>query len=99
VDKHLFQVTKYEHISMEAWRKLKAELFRTYKLEIRQNQDKIQWGSNANPWDTGVFEWDYKITPDSKPEEGTLELRIKRRAADPARLAIEATISDMLEEV
>lgn len=97
MDKHVFQKTVYEKVALDTWRVLKAELFKMFKLEIRQDQAKIQWGSTVYDWDTGIMEWDYRIDPDARPEVGTLEIRIKRRPADPPILAVEQKIAEVLK--
>lgn len=104
MEKNASEITRYENVTVEQWTKLKDELFKAFRFRITQNQAKIQWGSTVSEWDTGVFEWDYRldVDPEAKPgwvaEKGTLEIRIKRRPADPAVLAVESNIAQFLKK-
>jgi hypothetical protein len=96
-EKFANEVTRYDNVTVEQWAELKALLYQTFRLAMQQNQSKVQWGSSTYEWDTGVFEWDFHMNdnPSGKDEDRTyyLEIRIKRRLADPAVLAIELKIS------
>ena len=96
-EKFVNEVVKYEKVTVEQWKELKELLLKTFRLPIQQNQSKVQWGSTVYDWDTGVFEWDFHQNDNPEPEkqENTyyLEIRIKRRPADPAELAIEKKIA------
>ena len=102
-EKFANEVTKYENIALEQWNDLKAVLLKAFRLPIQQNQAKVQWGSTVYDWDRGVFEWDFhqNDNPGGKVEDQTyyLEIRIKRRPADPAELAIESTIATFFKKV
>lgn len=91
------EVTKYDNVTVEQWAELKMLLHQAFRLPIQQNQSKVQWGSTAYEWDTGVFEWDFhqndNPNPEKQPNTYYLEIRIKRRPADPAVLAIESKIA------
>lgn len=95
-EKFANEVTRYDNVTPEQWADLKALLYQTFRISIQQNQAKVQWGSSTYEWDTGVFEWDFHQNDNPNPEkqENTyyLEIRIKRRPADPAELAIETSI-------
>jgi hypothetical protein len=96
-EKFANEVTKYENVTVEQWNELKALLLKSFRLSIQQNQAKVQWGSTVYEWDTGVFEWDFHQNdnpqPDKVPNTYYLEIRIKRRAADPEVLAVEKKIA------
>ena len=102
-EKFANEITKYENVTVEQWAELKALLLKSFRLPIQQNQSKVQWGSSTYEWDTGVFEWDFhqNDNPGGKVEDQTyyLEIRIKRRLADPPMLAIEYTIGAFLKKV
>jgi len=97
-EKFANEVTKYENVTVEEWAELKTLLHQAFRFPIQQNQSKVQWGSTAYEWDTGVFEWDFhqndNPNPDKIPNTYYLEIRIKRRPADPRVLAIEAKIAE-----
>jgi hypothetical protein len=96
-EKFANEVTKYENVTVEQWAALKTLLYQTFRLPMRENQSKVGWGSPAFEWDAGVFEWDFhqNDNPSGRDEDKTyyLEIRIKRRPADPAELAIEKKIA------
>ena len=96
-EKFANEVTKYENVTVEQWAELKALLYQTFRLAMQQNQSKVQWGSSTYEWDQGVFEWDFhqndNPNPEKQPNTYYLEIRIKRRPADPAVLAIESKIT------
>jgi hypothetical protein len=96
-EKFANEVTKYENVTVEQWNELKAVLLKAFRLPIQQNQAKVSWGSSVYEWDTGVFEWDFhqNDNPGGRAEDQTyyLEIRIKRRPADPEELAIERKIA------
>ena len=96
-EKFVNEVVKYENVTVERWKELKELLLKTFRLPIQQNQSKVQWGSTDYDWDTGVFEWDFhqndNPTGDAKLETYYLEIRIKRRLADPPQLAVESEIA------
>jgi hypothetical protein len=102
-EKFANEVTKYENVTLEQWNELKSLLLKAFRLPIQQNQAKVQWGSSVYDWDTGVFEWDFhqNDNPSGKDEDRTyyLEIRIKRRPADPAVLAIEKKIEQFFKSV
>lgn len=100
-EKFANEIVKYENVTVEQWSELKALLLKTFRLSMQQNQSKVQWGSSTYEWDQGVFEWDFHQNdqPDSrKADKGEftyyLEIRIKRRPADPPVLAVEKKIAD-----
>lgn len=101
-EKFANEVTKYENVTLEQWNELKSLLLKAFRLPIQQNQAKVQWGSSVYDWDTGVFEWDFhqNDNPSGKDEDRTyyLEIRIKRRPADPAVLAIEGKIAEFFRK-
>ena len=101
-EKFANEVTKYENVTVEQWTALKALLHQTFRFPIQQNQSKVQWGSTVNEWDTGVLEWDFhqNDNPQGKVEDQTyyLEIRIKRRPSDPAKLAIESKIEEFFND-
>ena len=101
-EKFANEVTKYDGVTVEQWSELKALLLKTFRLPIQQNQAKVQWGSTVYEWDTGVFEWDFhqNDNPSGKDEDRTyyLEIRIKRRLADPAELAVEKKIAKFFRD-
>ena len=96
-EKFANEVTKYENVTVEQWTELKTMLHQTFRLPIQQNQSKVQWGSSTYEWDQGVFEWDFhqndNPNPDKIPNTYYLEIRIKRRPADPVELAVEKKIA------
>jgi hypothetical protein len=100
-EKFANEVTKYENVTLEQWSDLRALLLKSFRLSIQQNQAKVQWGSTVYEWDTGVFEWDFhqndNPNPDKQPNTYYLEIRIKRRVADPRVLAVEEKIAWFFE--
>jgi hypothetical protein len=100
-EKFANEVVKYDNVTVEQWAELKALLLKTFRLAMQSNQSKVQWGSSTYEWDQGVFEWDFHQNdqPDSKKADRGeftyyLEIRIKRRPADPPVLAVEKTIAE-----
>jgi hypothetical protein len=100
------EVTKYDNVTTEQWAELKSLLHKEFRLPMQQNQAKIQWGSSTYEWDTGILEWDFHQNdqPDSKKADRGeftyyLEIRIRRRPADPEVLAVEATIAAYFKRV
>ena len=95
------EVTKYDNVTVEQWNDLKALLNQVFRLSIQSNQAKVEWGSTVYDWDRGVFEWDFHQNDNPQPEkqENTyyLEIRIKRRPADPPVMAIEKKIAKFFE--
>lgn len=102
-EKFVNEVSKYENVTVEQWNELKGILLKNFRLPIQQNQSKVQWGSTVYDWDTGVFEWDFhqndNPTGDKKLETYYLEIRIKRRLADPAQLAVESEIASFFKKI
>jgi hypothetical protein len=101
-EKFANEVTRYDDVTVEQWNELKALLLKSFRLSIQQNQAKVQWGSTVYEWDTGVFEWDFhqndNPNPDKTPNTYYLEIRIKRRPADPPYLAIENAIHNFFKK-
>ena len=101
-EKFANEVVKYENVTVEQWAELKALILKTFRLQMQSNQSKVQWGSSTYEWDQGVFEWDFhqndNPNPDKIPNTYYLEIRIKRRPADPPMLAVERIISIYFEE-
>lgn len=97
-EKFANEVTRYENVTVEQWKELKDILLKTFRLSIQQNQSKVQWGSTVYDWDSGVLEWDFhqndNPTGDAKMISYYLEIRIKRRLADPKELAVESKIKE-----
>jgi hypothetical protein len=102
-EKFANEITKYENVTVEQWSELKALLHQTFRLQMQQNQSKVQWGSSAYEWDTGVFEWDFhqndNPNPEKTPNTYYLEIRIKRRLSDPPMLAIECKIEVFFKKI
>lgn len=102
-EKFANEVTKYDNVTVEQWTELKAMLHQTFRLPIQSNQSKVEWGSSVYEWDRGVFEWDFHQNDNPNPEKQAntyyLEIRIKRRAADPPYLAIESAIFNFFKKV
>ena len=96
-EKFANEIKKYEGVTLEQWAELKILIYQSFRLPIQQNQSKVEWGSTVYDWDRGVFEWDFHQNdnpdPDKKASTYYLEIRIKRRLADPAELAIEKKIA------
>lgn len=103
MEKNANEVVRYDDVTVEQWNTLKAELFKVFKFSIQSNQAKIQWGSSVYEWDNGVFEWDFhqndNKNPDKEPMTYFLEIRIKRRPADPPVLAIEQKIAEFMKGI
>jgi hypothetical protein len=97
-EKFANEVVKYENVTVEQWAELKAILLKTFRLAMQSNQSKVQWGSSTYEWDQGVFEWDFHQNDNPNPERQAntyyLEIRIKRRPADPPVLAVEQKIKE-----
>lgn len=91
------RILKFD-VTLEQWKKLKAELLRVFKFPIQSDQSKVTWGSSVHDWDTGVFEWEYHAEPDAKPEGGTLEFRIRPRPFDAPETAIEKFAKEFLKQ-
>ena len=102
-EKFANEVTRYDNVTLEQWAELKALLLKAFRLPIQQNQAKVEWGSSVYDWDRGVFEWDFhqndNPNPDKQENTYYLEIRIKRRPADPAELAIEKKIEQFFKSV
>ena len=102
-EKFANEVTKYGNVTVEQWAELKALLLKTFRLQMQQNQSKVQWGSSTYEWDQGVFEWDFhqndNPNPDKIPNTYYLEIRIKRRPVDPPELAIESAIQAFFKKI
>ena len=101
-EKFANEIVKYENVTLDQWRELKELILKNFRMSIQQNQSKVEWGSTVYDWDRGVFEWDFHQNDNPQPEkqENTyyLEIRIKRRPADPAVLAIETKIADFFKK-
>jgi hypothetical protein len=95
-EKFANEVTRYDNVTLGQWAELKALILTTFRMQMQENQSKVQWGTSTYDWDQGVFEWDFhqndNPNPDKIPNTYYLEIRIKRRPADPPKLAIEEVI-------
>lgn len=85
---------KYEGITLEQWKELKAILARRFKFALKEDIGKHEYGSSVYEWQQGVFEWEFRIDHNKKPELGVLEFGIRRRPFDAPETNLELAVKD-----
>lgn len=88
---------KYEGVTVEQWKALKQKLANDFKFPVKEDIGKHEFGSTVAEWQTGVFEWEYRIDHNAKPEIGVLEFGIRRRPFDPPQTNVEIAIAKFME--
>lgn len=83
---------KYEGITLDQWKQLKKKLMADFKFQLSADIGKVEYGERTYEWQTGVFEWEFRIDHNSKPEIGILEFGIRRRAFDCGPTNLEVLI-------
>lgn len=84
----------YTGITMEQWKELKQRLFARFKFPMKEDIGKVEYGQSTYDWQRGIFEWEFRVDHNQKPEIGVLEFGIRRRPFDNYPTNLEEEISE-----
>lgn len=86
---------KYEKVTLDQWKALKHKLANEFKFAMASDIGRVEYGERAYEWQTGIFEWEFRIDHNAKPEIGVFEFGIRRRPFDCGATNVEKCIASV----